>query len=69
VLENEHVYLDNLPSAQQYERSFMHRDIVHRVHVTKTDFVVTASVDGHVKFWKKQSVGASSLSPDWDLIF
>lgn len=31
----------------------MHRDIVTHCVVTKTDFVVTASCDGHLKFWKK----------------
>lgn len=35
----------------------MHRDIITHVVVTKTDFVVTASCDGHVKFWKKMEEG------------
>ncbi|CAG7725890.1 unnamed protein product, partial [Allacma fusca] len=30
------------------------RDIVTHVAVTKTEFVITASADGHIKFWKKQ---------------
>jgi peptidylprolyl isomerase domain and WD repeat-containing protein 1 len=55
-LEFEHVYSSNLPSAQMYEHSFMHRDIVTHVVVSKaTDFVVTGSADGHVKFWKKMA--------------
>ncbi|XP_066912739.1 peptidylprolyl isomerase domain and WD repeat-containing protein 1-like [Clytia hemisphaerica] len=54
VLEFEQTYLKNLPSAETYEKSFMHRDTVTHVHVTKTDFIITASCDGHVKFWKKQ---------------
>ena len=57
VLEYESVYLDNLPSGMNYERSFMHRDVVTHVVVTPTDFVITASQDGHIKFWKKQEVG------------
>jgi len=57
VLEYESVYLDNLPSGINYERSFMHRDVVTHVAVTPTDFVITASQDGHIKFWKKQEVG------------
>ncbi|XP_004924238.1 peptidylprolyl isomerase domain and WD repeat-containing protein 1 isoform X1 [Bombyx mori] len=57
VLEFETLYLENLPSSETYERSFMHRDIVTHVLVTKTDFVVTASQDGHLKFWKKQEEG------------
>ncbi|KAJ1955052.1 Peptidyl-prolyl cis-trans isomerase cyp15, partial [Dipsacomyces acuminosporus] len=40
-----------------YERSYMHRDVVDHVCVTKTEFVITSSVDGYVKFWKKQKRG------------
>ncbi|XP_022184838.2 peptidylprolyl isomerase domain and WD repeat-containing protein 1 [Nilaparvata lugens] len=53
VLEHEHLYLDNLPSSESYERSYMHRDIVTHLLITKTDFLITGSCDGHVKFWKK----------------
>jgi len=56
VLEYESVYLDNIPCGSNYERSFMHRDVVTHVVVTPTDFVITASQDGHLKFWKKQEV-------------
>ena len=32
----------------------MHRDVLTKVCVTRhTDFLVTASADGHLKFWKK----------------
>uniref|UniRef100_H2YC12 peptidylprolyl isomerase n=1 Tax=Ciona savignyi TaxID=51511 RepID=H2YC12_CIOSA len=51
------MYLDNMPDSDRYERSFMHRDTLTHVCVTKTDFVLTASSDGHVKFWKKQERG------------
>ncbi|KAK7895517.1 hypothetical protein WMY93_020842 [Mugilogobius chulae] len=54
VLEFESVYLDNLPSAAMYERSYMHRDVITHIVSSKTDFVITASQDGHVKFWKKK---------------
>lgn len=41
-----------------YERSLMHRETVNFVHVTKnTDFLITTSIDGHVKFWKKSEEG------------
>ncbi|KAJ8872192.1 hypothetical protein PR048_025794 [Dryococelus australis] len=53
VLTHEQLYLDHLPCAESYERSYMHRDVVTHVLVTKTEFVVTGSSDGHVKFWKK----------------
>ncbi|KAJ3054623.1 Peptidyl-prolyl cis-trans isomerase cyp15 [Rhizophlyctis rosea] len=57
VLAHEDLYLQNLPSAEMYERSLMHRDVVNFVAVTKTDFLITTSVDGHVKFWKKTDKG------------
>uniref|UniRef100_A0A3B3QYV8 peptidylprolyl isomerase n=2 Tax=Paramormyrops kingsleyae TaxID=1676925 RepID=A0A3B3QYV8_9TELE len=54
VLEYERVYLDNLPSAAMYERSYMHRDVITHIACSKTEFILTASQDGHVKFWKKK---------------
>ena len=57
-LAHEKVFLDKLPSAEMYEKSYMHRDTVTHCIVTPlTDFVVTASADGHVKFWKKMAEG------------
>ena len=35
----------------------MHRDVITKVLVAPGGFVVTASVDGHLKFWKKDSEG------------
>lgn len=36
----------------------MHRDVINFVVVTPhTDFIITTSIDGHVKLWKKQDVG------------
>jgi len=57
VLDFETLYSDNLPSAEMYEKSYMHRDVVTHVLFSKTHFLVTASCDGHVKFWKKQAEG------------
>lgn len=54
MLEFESLYIENLPTSETYEFSYMHRDVVTHVVVTKTDFVITASQDGHLKFWKKQ---------------
>lgn len=54
TIENEILYVENLPSCEAYEKSYMHRDVVTHVLVTPTtDFIVTASCDGHIKFWKK----------------
>ena len=49
--------IDNLPSAKSYEVSYMHRDIVKFCITTPTNFILTASTDGHVKFWKKIDEG------------
>ncbi|RHZ65105.1 hypothetical protein Glove_319g14 [Diversispora epigaea] len=57
VLKHEKLYLDNIPSSDMYERSYMHRDVLNLVTVTKTDFIITTSVDGHLKFWKKSDRG------------
>ncbi|KAE8691052.1 Peptidylprolyl isomerase domain and WD repeat-containing protein 1 [Hibiscus syriacus] len=53
----EQAYLDALPSANMYEKSYMHRDVVTHVAVSAADFFITGSVDGHLKFWKKKAVG------------
>ncbi|BBN19375.1 peptidyl-prolyl cis-trans isomerase B (cyclophilin B) [Marchantia polymorpha subsp. ruderalis] len=53
----ERAYLDALPSAQMYEKSYMHRDVVTHVAVSSADFFMTGSTDGHLKFWKKKGVG------------
>ena len=55
-------YLENLPSGENYEKSFMHRDVVTHVMVTPTDFIITASCDGHIKFWKKLEASAILFS-------
>lgn len=56
ILEHEKLYLENLPCAESYEKSYMHRDAVTHCVATKTGFVITASCDGHLKFWKKSEV-------------
>eukprot|EP00457_Paulinella_chromatophora_P004165 gb/GEZN01004175.1/.p1 GENE.gb/GEZN01004175.1/~~gb/GEZN01004175.1/.p1 ORF type:complete len:661 (+),score=78.16 gb/GEZN01004175.1/:19-2001(+) len=48
---------ERLPNADMYERSYMHRDTVTHIKITKTHFLVTASADGVVKFWKKIQEG------------
>ncbi|KAI1727510.1 cyclophilin type peptidyl-prolyl cis-trans isomerase/CLD domain-containing protein [Ditylenchus destructor] len=54
ILKYEETYLRSIPRASQYEKSFMHRDVITHVFATETDFVITASQDGHLKFWKKK---------------
>lgn len=43
--------LTKLPSARRYEQSFSHRAQVTHVAFAKTDFAITASSDGVIKFW------------------
>lgn len=50
-------YLANIPRTEYYEKSYQHRDVVTHIVVTKTNFIVTASIDGHLKFWKKMKDG------------
>ncbi|KAI0699305.1 hypothetical protein C8T65DRAFT_581357 [Cerioporus squamosus] len=57
VLPHEKLYLEHLPSADRYYKSFMHRDVINFNVFTRTDFLLTTSVDGHVKLWKKQEQG------------
>jgi peptidylprolyl isomerase domain and WD repeat-containing protein 1 len=73
VLPHEKLYLDHLPSADRYYKSFMHRDTINfcvmtrlessfsvaclLLNVNRTDFLITTSVDGHLKLWKKQEQG------------
>lgn len=54
VLKHESLYLAALPQSQRYSKSLMHKDQLSFVTVTPTtDFLITASVDGQVSFWKK----------------
>ncbi|XWS28600.1 hypothetical protein CRYUN_Cryun25bG0084400 [Craigia yunnanensis] len=56
-LQFEQAYLYSLPSANMYEKSYMHRDVVTHVAVSSADFFITGSVDGQLKFWKKKAIG------------
>ncbi|KAJ0972686.1 hypothetical protein J5N97_020645 [Dioscorea zingiberensis] len=56
-LQFEHAFLDVLPSALMYEKSYMHRDVVTHVAVSAAEFFITGSADGHLKFWKKKPIG------------
>ena len=52
--------LEQLPSARHYEISYMHREtLTHTLYCGK-NILVTASVDGIIKFWRKNNTGAAS---------
>lgn len=47
-----------LPASPRYSKSLMHKDQLAFVTITPfTDFLITSSVDGVVKFWKKVAGG------------
>ncbi|MCJ1408624.1 Peptidylprolyl isomerase domain and WD repeat containing protein 1 [Ptychographa xylographoides] len=57
-LPYEKLYISALPSSPRYSKSLMHKDQLSFVTITPfTDFLVTSSIDGVVKFWKKDAVG------------
>jgi peptidylprolyl isomerase domain and WD repeat-containing protein 1 len=58
-LPYESLYVDALPKALRYSKSLMHKDQVSTVTVAPSpaDFVITTSIDGVVKFWKKIATG------------
>lgn len=53
VLPFEHLYLERLPASPYYERSYLHRDTVSHVVCTPEGYLMTASIDGYIKFWRR----------------
>lgn len=53
-LPYEKLYVAALPASTRYSKSLMHRDqLCFTTFTPYTDFLITSSVDGYVKFWKK----------------
>ena len=62
ILPYEKLYVSALPSSARYSKSLMHREQLAYVTFTPfTDFLVTSSVEGTVKFWKKVTVGVEPV--------
>lgn len=62
ILPYEKLYISALPASPRYSKSLMHKDQLSFVTITPlTDFLVTSSIDGTVKFWKKIAVGIESV--------
>ncbi|CAL3962000.1 hypothetical protein PZA11_000711 [Diplocarpon coronariae] len=58
-LPYEKLYISALPKSVKYSKSLMHKEQLSFLSMTPlTDFLITSSVDGVVKFWKK---GADSI--------
>jgi peptidylprolyl isomerase domain and WD repeat-containing protein 1 len=54
----------DLPTSGHYQVSFMHRAVVtHVIHSWKHAYVITASSDGMVKFWKRTQVDPPVYHP------
>ena len=61
-LPYEKLYVSALPVSPRYSKSLMHKDQLSFVTITPfTDFLITSSADGVVKFWKKVAVGIESV--------
>jgi peptidylprolyl isomerase domain and WD repeat-containing protein 1 len=57
-LPYEKLYVAALPTSQRYFKSLMHREQLCFTTLTPhTDFLITSSIDGVVKFWKKDFGG------------
>ncbi|UNI14784.1 Peptidylprolyl isomerase [Purpureocillium takamizusanense] len=58
VLPYEKLYVAALPKSARYSRSLMHKDqVLFTTWTPLTEFLITSSVDGVVKFWKKIGQG------------
>ncbi|RFU31241.1 hypothetical protein B7463_g5120, partial [Scytalidium lignicola] len=58
VLPYEKLYISALPSSPRYSKSLMHKEQLSFMTMTPyTDFLITSSIDGVVKFWKKIGEG------------
>ena len=57
-LPYEKLYISALPRSPRYSKSLMHKDQLSFITMTPfTEFLITSSVDGTVKFWKKIALG------------
>jgi peptidylprolyl isomerase domain and WD repeat-containing protein 1 len=57
-LPYEKLYVAALPTASRYFKSLMHREqLAFTTFTPHTDFLITSSIDGVVKFWKKDFGG------------
>ncbi|KAA8629801.1 hypothetical protein SMACR_08479 [Sordaria macrospora] len=54
ILPYEKLYLKAMPKSARYSKSLMHKEQLTFLTMTPiTDFLITTSIDGVVKFWKK----------------
>eukprot|EP01060_Flectonema_neradi_P038831 TRINITY_DN8282_c0_g1_i1.p1 TRINITY_DN8282_c0_g1~~TRINITY_DN8282_c0_g1_i1.p1 ORF type:complete len:638 (+),score=94.63 TRINITY_DN8282_c0_g1_i1:64-1977(+) len=61
-IRNKKILLDALPDKELYEKSYMHKDTITQVEVIhQNQFIITCSVDGVLKFWKKAPQGILAI--------
>ncbi len=54
VLPHEDVFLKALPCSPRYVKSYMHKETITQILVsTKRETIISASIDGVIKFWKR----------------
>ena len=57
-MPHETLFLSHIPDNERYARSYMHKENLFTVSVSpRTDFIITTSIDGYVKFWRKKPLG------------
>ncbi|OTA89703.1 hypothetical protein M434DRAFT_398419 [Hypoxylon sp. CO27-5] len=57
ILPHEKLYIEALPKSVRYSKSLMHKEQLSFVNMTRSEFLITTSIDGVVKFWKKVAEG------------
>ncbi|KAI0151907.1 hypothetical protein F4776DRAFT_599242 [Hypoxylon sp. NC0597] len=57
ILPHEKLYIEALPKSVRYSKSLMHKEQLSFVNMTRSEFLITTSIDGVVKFWKKIAEG------------
>ena len=54
INSNDLIDLNRLPCSLFYEYSYMHRNIITHIKIANNyNFIITCSIDGYIKFWKK----------------
>lgn len=58
TLPHEKLFVAALPASARYSKSLMHKEqLLSATFTPNSDFLITSSIDGHVKFWKKVTNG------------
>ncbi|KAL2312428.1 WD repeat containing cyclophilin family peptidyl-prolyl cis-trans isomerase Cyp9 [Schizosaccharomyces pombe] len=58
---HDQVFLHNLPDAPRYTKSYMHNAEIYKCFPTKSNYILSVSYDGYVKFWHKTPNGVEYI--------